>query len=611
MAGLGDLVVNLVADASRMTAGLREGISQLEKFSAATVAMATASVYRFIAVGDSFNDMAARTGIAVEALSGLSYAAKLSDTSAEGLQSALFKMAKFLDGVRSGSAEASGTLREFGISTSQILAASPEQQFGMFADAVASIQDPSLRAVAAMKVFGKGAAEIIPLLMEGSTGINRMMTEAGALGAVMSTETAAAAAETADAVDRLTVAFDAAAVQVGSILAPAIKTLANALAFIAGANQDNIRTFASLAIAIAAVAAVMKTITVVTQAYAKAQAVAMALTGPKGWITLGLAAAAAAGAVALLNAEFGEQNRQLEELQKNGPAAAAAVAGARPQRQVRMDLDVKAERVAAMQAEAIGQQMATADAQVQKFRESIVRLTYDYDDLYKNTRETFDKQTLEQYKQTLIGTASGYTDAVQKLQTELEVLRGETTAQEQEFARMMQFGVSNAQIDVLRAMQAEREKILQQQAEEANNERAMADAMEQRRRNEEAAQEALKSEAEAIVDSLKTPLQKAQEQVTRIQQLQKQGLLTQQQADAAIAKIAESETQNAAQTQRPEMQFASAMQRGSSAAFNTILSAMGRGAVDPNVKATEKQTQQLIEALKANKTTLTVAEGVA
>jgi hypothetical protein len=53
------------------------------------------------------------------------------------------------------------------------------------------------------------------------------------------------------------------------------------------------------------------------------------------------------------------------------------------------------------------------------------------------------------------------------------------------------------------------------------------------------------------------------------------------------------------------------MQRGSSAAFNTILAAMGRGQQDPNVKATEKQTLALIQALKQNKVTLEVAEAVA
>ena len=613
MASLGDLVVNLVADSTRMAKGLREGQAALNAFAATTAAMATASVYRFVAVGDAFNDMATRTGIAVESLSALSYAAKLSDTSAEGLQSSLFKMAKFLDGVRSGSSEAALTLRELGLSTSQMLAAAPEQQFAMFADAIKSIQDPSLRVAAAMKVFGKGASEIIPLLLEGSSGINAMVEEANRLGVVMTGETAAAAAATADSIDRLTAAFDAASVQVGAVFAPVVEGVANALAFLAGSNREVIQTFALAAVGITAVIGAFKAVTLATQAYAKAQAIATALSGPRGWLVLTGAVVAAEAAMIALNRQFAEQNSQLESIQQNAPAAAAAVAGMAPQKEGKLDWQVRAERIAAMQTEAIGQQMSTADAEAQKFRNSIAQLTDDYFVLWHMGENTFSQETLKQYKETLIGTASGYTDAVKKLQDELAILRGETTAQEQEFARMASFGVTDAQIEQLRTMQAEREKILQQQETQKKNEQAIADATEQAARQQQAAQEAMKSEAAAIIDSLKTPMQKAQEQVNRIQQLQKQGLLTKQQADAAIGEIAkaEAERQTQGRNQPQQVQFASAMQRGSGAAFNTILAAMGRGQQDPNVKATEKQTQALIQALKQNKVSLEVAEAVA
>lgn len=613
MASLGDLVVNLVADSSRMAKGLREGQAALDAFAAATAAMATASIYRFVAVGDSFNDMATRTGIAVESLSALSYAAKLSDTSAEGLQSSLFKMAKFLDGVRSGSAEAAATLRGFGIETSHILAAAPEEQFAMFADAIRSIQDPSLRVAAAMKVFGKGAADIIPLLMEGSTGIAAYVREANSLNAIMTGETAAAAAETADAIDKLSIVINAAAVKIGSALAPAVKVLANAMAFLVGLNQDVIQTFAIMSVGIAAAVGALKAITIATNIYSNSQKIALALMGPKGWLILTGALGALAGASIVLNDQFAEQNRQLEALQQNAPQAAAAVAGVNAKPQGRLDRDVRLERMAAMEAQAIGQQMASADAQAAQFRKSIAMMRDDFWVLWHQSQETFDEKTLKEYISTLTGAASGYTDAVQKIQSELEILRGQTTAQEQEFARMMQFGVSNAEIDALRQMQAEREKLLKQQDAERQKEEAIAQAVEQRKRNEEAAREAMKSEAAAIIDSLKTPLQKAQEQVNRIQQLQKQGLLTKQQADAAIGEIAkaEAERQTQGRNQPQQVQFASAMQRGSGAAFSTILAAMGRGQQDPNVKATEKQTQALIQALKQNKVSLEVAEAVA
>ena len=153
----------------------------------------------------------------------------------------------------------------------------------------------------------------------------------------------------ADSIDRLTAAFDAASVQVGAIFAPVVEGVANTLAFLAGANREVIQTFALVAVGIAAAVAAFKAVTLATQAYAKAQAIATALSGPKGWIVLVGALAAAEVAAITLNRQFAEQNKQLEALQQNGPAAAAAVAGVAPQRQVKMDWQVRAERLAAMQ----------------------------------------------------------------------------------------------------------------------------------------------------------------------------------------------------------------------------------------------------------------------
>lgn len=161
MASLGDLVVNLVANSQGMATGLKAAEGYLTAFATAATTFAAASVARFVQVGSAFDDMAQRTGVAVEALSTLSYAAKLSDTSIEAVQGGLMKMAKFMGDLRGGSDEAAKKLEAFGISATQILAASPEQQFKLFADAIAAIEDPSERAAAAMEIFGKGAGEQI------------------------------------------------------------------------------------------------------------------------------------------------------------------------------------------------------------------------------------------------------------------------------------------------------------------------------------------------------------------------------------------------------------------------------------------------------------------
>ena len=146
MASLGDLVVNLVANSQQFVSGLKIAEGQMTMFASVATAMAGAAVTSFLQVGSAYDDMAQRTGVAVEALSTLSYAAKLGDTSIESLQGALMKQAKFMGELRSGSAAAAQTLAELGLSASQMLAMSPEQQFLAFADAIAAIPDASQRA---------------------------------------------------------------------------------------------------------------------------------------------------------------------------------------------------------------------------------------------------------------------------------------------------------------------------------------------------------------------------------------------------------------------------------------------------------------------------------
>jgi hypothetical protein len=58
---------------------------------------------------------------------------------------------------------------------------------------------------------------------------------------------------------------------------------------------------------------------------------------------------------------------------------------------------------------------------------------------------------------------------------------------------------------------------------------------------------------------------------------------------------------------KQEMQFAGAMQRGSAEAYSTIVQSMFRGK-DPNVQATEKQTMQLVKAMKETKPQFAMVE---
>ncbi len=156
-------------------------------------AIGTAVVAPIVAAGNAFsnyvdglNDARVKTGLTVESLSSLAFVAEQQGTSLEGLQAGLRGMAKFTTAVASGSGGAIKVLGALGIAAGEFLAATPEQRFRMLADQLSRIEDPTLRAGVAMKVFGKSATDLLPTIALGSAGIAEMQQRADDLGLVVS-----------------------------------------------------------------------------------------------------------------------------------------------------------------------------------------------------------------------------------------------------------------------------------------------------------------------------------------------------------------------------------------------------------------------------------------
>ena len=608
MASLGDLVVNLTANSSGLTSGLKDAEGKLNMFGAAVTAMAAGSVARFVQVGAGFDDMAQRTGVSVEALSSLQHVARMSDTSLEALQGSFMKLAKFMGEVRTGSQAATGTLQALGLSASQMLASSPDQQFKLLADAIAGISDPSQQAAAAMSVFGKSAGEILPVLKLGSQGIQALENDAKSLGLVMTGQTAQAAAEADDAIQTLLATVDAAAVSFGANFARPLTVVAGMLSKVASQSKVLISVFAATVVAMYGVSKALQVITIAEQAYAHARRIALALSGPKGWALLAAGLVVAAVSASVLTDEFRrqndtlQQNLDLQEQQKNAAAQRQNTGG-----QGRSVLDVRAERLQAFQTTFNEMNTQSAQGQAEALRRKIAQLTDDFNTLRKLGRTDMTPEQFQQYKQAAVDAFTGAGEATKKLQDELAILRGETTAQEQELARLSAAGASNAQIEMLRQMQAERAKLIEQQDVQRQKEAELASAAAATEAALKASAEAAKADAEAIKDALKTPEEKLKEQIAKIKSLEGKGLLTAEQSAAAQAKATQDASKTASGGMSQEPRFAGAAMRGSGEAFSTILRSMGRK--DPVVAATEKQTKDLVAAIKQNKPEFAVAEG--
>lgn len=106
--------------------------------------------------------MSARTGISVESLSELGYAAQQSGTHMETLEGGVRKLQKFLVAAAQGSDSALSVLRDLGLTLADLGRLTPDQQFERIADRIARIPDPALRAATAMELFGKTGTALLP-----------------------------------------------------------------------------------------------------------------------------------------------------------------------------------------------------------------------------------------------------------------------------------------------------------------------------------------------------------------------------------------------------------------------------------------------------------------
>jgi len=224
----------------KLTAGLRRAQKQLEAFGAGLRSVGTrlagigaAAITALLGTaksssdtGDMLDKMSQRTGVSVEALSELGFAADLSGTDLETLESGLRNMQRTLTEAAQGSKSAGEALGRLGLSAAQLAGLSPDEQFKVLAERLSQIRDPALRAALAMEVFGKAGTKLLPLMADGAAGIEAMQEEARRLGLTVSTETARDAAALNDALGTLWKVLKQGVFTIGGALAPTLKDLA-------------------------------------------------------------------------------------------------------------------------------------------------------------------------------------------------------------------------------------------------------------------------------------------------------------------------------------------------------------------------------------------------
>jgi hypothetical protein len=202
-------------------AGMTAGLAAGSAFVAATV--------RFASAGDELNKLAAKTGVSVEALSELKFAAKQSGAELSDVSAVLLKMNRRFGRLSAGQGSASQTeaIEELGLSVKTLSSMNAEERFLALADAMSNYGDNAAAAGLAQRIFGTSIDKLLPLIFSGAEGIEKLRQESRDLGLQMSTQDAAAAAALTDAWGRVSSTLDRVVVVLGSALAPALESLAD------------------------------------------------------------------------------------------------------------------------------------------------------------------------------------------------------------------------------------------------------------------------------------------------------------------------------------------------------------------------------------------------
>ena len=224
MATIGKLAVQITADTAGLSSGLASAGRQTDAFGgrldaltsklkilgpaaiAAGGAFAIGMVKSVANTADELAKLSARTGVAVEDLSRLQYAANLSGVSSQAMTTSIERLSRSMADAATGTGRAAESFQQLGISVKNEDGTLKSQRdiLEEIAERFTGMEDGARKSALAQEVLGRSGTQLIPLLNGGAQGLRDMADESDRLGNTMSTATAQAAERFNDNITRMT-----------------------------------------------------------------------------------------------------------------------------------------------------------------------------------------------------------------------------------------------------------------------------------------------------------------------------------------------------------------------------------------------------------------------
>jgi hypothetical protein len=239
-----------------MSAGINAGVVELQKLGYAakrtqqdvstlkTIELSRVFVSAIQSVAGSFtsfvagaasavaavDDLSKRTGVSAQTLQAYQFAAEQSGVSVETFGKGIQKLGINLGEAQTGNRSAIKSFADLGLSVEELTRLSPEQAFEKVAAAISQLPNPAQQAAAAVSLFGKSGAELVPVFQEGAGYLAEMRAEAERLRLVLSKEQTQALANLDDSISKVSASFKSLQARIVAELAPSLVRASEAAA---------------------------------------------------------------------------------------------------------------------------------------------------------------------------------------------------------------------------------------------------------------------------------------------------------------------------------------------------------------------------------------------
>ena len=343
----------------------------------------TAVVKKSIDAGDALFNLQAKTGVAASALIGIGNAAKLADVDTATLGKGLTKLSVNLVKAAEGNDALASNFKRLGVdikdANGQVVPA--DQALKQIADRFADMPDGAQKAAAAVALFGKSGADLIPLLNEGAASMEKFTYK-------VSDDFAARSDLFNDTITALSIKTQGFGLELTDALLPALQSILEVFGDLFSTDQDWTALFKVIEGVIRGIAVAIYTVVkavdvLIKNVVAAVQAAGQALSGDFGaaWQTI----------TSRVSSGIEEQKKILGDLNKLAFGSAASPGTGRRTGGRNMALDTgDADRDAVAEARRVAAEQQRAASEQERSLQRRANLTERWDDLQKQLRRSID-----------------------------------------------------------------------------------------------------------------------------------------------------------------------------------------------------------------------------